>query len=144
VSPEELTESLDRHFLAGCLNLSVSQLHEHQATGVCPECRDRAWWTALQADLRRPLAWLNSVYHHPAKPPSNQRDVLTALAVKFVDLDSGEGHASIEELADFCDASRSTVQRALRWARKESLAVRLSRGHRLGNGESVASAWQLW
>lgn len=42
MSAEELLESLDRHFLAGCPALSTAQLREHEASGSCPECRDRA------------------------------------------------------------------------------------------------------
>lgn len=86
--------------------------------------------------------WLGSVYCHDSRPPALQRDVLTALAVKFADR-AGEGYASIESLAGFCGASRSTVQRALRWARATGLLQRKSRGHRLGNGKVLASEWQL-
>lgn len=102
------------------------------------------WWDALRADVRGPLEWLKSVHCHAARPPSNQRDVLTALAVRFADWDSGEAEASVEELVDFCGVARSTVQRALWWAMGERLLVRASRGHRLGNGESVASRYELW
>jgi hypothetical protein len=42
VTGEELLESLDRHFLAGCPSLSTDQLREHQAKGTCLECRSRA------------------------------------------------------------------------------------------------------
>jgi hypothetical protein len=49
--PGELLESLDRHFLAGCASLSTSQLREHQATGTCPECRDRASG-GIKAEIR--------------------------------------------------------------------------------------------
>ena len=42
MTPEKLLESLDRHFLAGCPELSTAQLREHEATGTCPECRRRA------------------------------------------------------------------------------------------------------
>jgi hypothetical protein len=42
MSDEELLESLDRHFAAGCLNLLPHQMDEHKATGTCRECRDRA------------------------------------------------------------------------------------------------------
>ena len=42
VTTDELLESLDRHFLAGCPELSTSQLRDHERTGTCPECRGRA------------------------------------------------------------------------------------------------------
>lgn len=41
-SNEELLESLDRHFMAGCPSLSTSQLRQHQASGSCRECGERA------------------------------------------------------------------------------------------------------
>jgi hypothetical protein len=39
---EQLLESLDRHFLARCPDLSTSQLREHEDIGSCAECRERA------------------------------------------------------------------------------------------------------
>jgi hypothetical protein len=89
-------------------------------------------------------AWLRSVYCHGSRPPALQRDVLTALAIRFADR-SGEGYASVESLASFCGTSRSTVQRSLRWARSAGVGLLLckKRGHRLGNGKVLASEWQL-
>jgi hypothetical protein len=46
VTDEELLESLNHHFLAGCPSLSTGQLREHKAAGSCPECRKRASDTA--------------------------------------------------------------------------------------------------
>ena len=89
------------------------------------------------------VQWLGAVYSHPARPPALQRDVLTALAVRFMDWGTGAGVASVEMLADFCSAGRSTVQRALRWGSKALLLVRTKRGHNLWNGGKVASEWQL-
>jgi hypothetical protein len=89
------------------------------------------------------IQWLNAVYCHPGQPSALQRDVLTALAVKFMDWGTGTGYASIEMLAEFCGAGRSTVQRALRWACTARLLVRTKRGHRLWNGGAVASEWLL-
>ena len=99
------------------------------------------------ASRRQPPAfdltdWLGAVYGHESRPAALQRDVLTALAVRFANR-SGEGYASIDSLAGFCGASRSTTQRALRWARATGLLHRKSRGHRLGNGKVLASEWQL-
>lgn len=39
---EVLLESLDRHYAAGCPALLTSQLREHEATGACRECSERA------------------------------------------------------------------------------------------------------
>jgi hypothetical protein len=87
--------------------------------------------------------WLNEIYCHSRRPPASQRDILTALAVKFLDWRTGEGFASVEMIAEFTGSARSTVQRALRWALRESLLIRTRRGHRLGNGKTVASEWRL-
>jgi hypothetical protein len=51
VTPIEVVDSISRHFLAGCPNLSISQLREHEATGTCPECRDRAKTERSRASL---------------------------------------------------------------------------------------------
>jgi len=59
--------------------------------------------------------WLNAMYCHPARPSALQRDVLTALVVKFMDWGTGTGYASIEMIAEFTRHTRSTVKRALRW-----------------------------
>lgn len=48
----QLLESLDRHFLAGCEGLSTSQLREHEDTGACAECRERAQGAVAIATVR--------------------------------------------------------------------------------------------
>lgn len=101
---------------------------------------------AAAASTRQPISvvqWLNIMYCHPARPPAPQRDVLTALAVQFMDWGTGTGRASIEMLTGFTRHTRSTVQRALRWACDALLLVRTVRGHRLGNGKVIASEWRL-
>jgi hypothetical protein len=98
------------------------------------------------ASTRQPFSvaqWLNAVYCHPNRPSALQRDVLTALAVKFMDWGTGTGCASIEMIAEFTRHTRSTIQRALRWGIKASLMIRTKRGHNLWNGGSVASEWML-
>jgi hypothetical protein len=87
--------------------------------------------------------WLAHVYEHERRPPARQRDVLTALAVHYVDWGTGLGYASIKSLADFCRASRATVQRALRWGREACLIVRITRGTRAGDGTPHPSQWRL-
>ena len=47
MSPEQLLESLDRHFAAGCPTLSTKQLLQHWARGTCLECERLA---AVAAD----------------------------------------------------------------------------------------------
>ncbi len=101
---------------------------------------------AAAASTRQPFSvaqWLNAVYCHPARPSALQRDVLTALAVKFTDWGTGTGCASIEMIAEFTRHTRSTIQRALRWGCGALLLVRTRRGHRLGNGKVIASEWRL-
>lgn len=98
------------------------------------------------ASTRQPFPvaeWLNAVYCHPSRPSALQRDVLTALAVKFMDWGTGTGYASISMIAEFTRHTRSTVQRALCWGQKALLLVRTRRGHRLGNGKAIASEWRL-
>ncbi len=87
--------------------------------------------------------WLNTVYCHKNRPPAKQRDVLTALVVKFLDWETGKGFASIQQLADFCEVGRATVQRALRWGCRMLLIMRAKRGCRRGDGTLLASEWKL-
>jgi hypothetical protein len=41
LTPTDLLESLDQHFIAGCESLSTTEYVEHEQTGSCPACRDR-------------------------------------------------------------------------------------------------------
>jgi hypothetical protein len=38
MSPEEVVQSIGRHFSAGCSGLDAFQLREHEAAGICQEC----------------------------------------------------------------------------------------------------------
>ena len=87
--------------------------------------------------------WIGAVQRHPERPAANQRDVLTALAVQFIDWRAGTGCASLDMLAEFCGASRNTVQRSLKWAVEAGLLVRTKRGHSMISGGSVASEWLM-
>jgi len=87
--------------------------------------------------------WIGAVQRHPDRPAANQRDVLTALAVQFIDWRTGTGYASLEMLSDFCGASRATVQRSLKWGADAGLIIRTKRGHSMINGGSVASEYLL-
>lgn len=87
--------------------------------------------------------WIQAVQRHPGRPAPNQRDVLTALAVEFIDWKTGEGIASLEMLSDFTRTSRQTVQRSLKWAMDAGLLVRTKRGHCLPDGKPMASEWLL-
>ena len=57
MTSEELLESIDRHFMAGCPSISTSQLRQHQARGVCPACAEAAAEAAITRDgLERAIA----------------------------------------------------------------------------------------
>ena len=49
---DELLESLDRHFLAGCASLSTSQLEQHRASGSCRDCTKGARAAREEAERR--------------------------------------------------------------------------------------------
>lgn len=86
--------------------------------------------------------WLMEVRDHPKRPPAMQRHVLTMLALRM-DWTTGSGFVSTFQLMADADASKITVWRATKWARDNDLLVQTRRGHRLGNGQVVASEWQL-
>lgn len=87
--------------------------------------------------------WLALVYNHADRPPTAQRDVLTALAVAYMDWGTGTGFASIPMLAEYTLHTEGTVKSALRWARGAGLLVQTRRGHNIDGKRSVASEWLL-
>lgn len=90
--------------------------------------------------------WIGSIYAHPDRPTVKHRDILVFLAVdpQFACKDSpDERSASPDTLAKVCAVSRSTVQRALKWARAALLLVCVSRGHRVVDGIVTNSRWRL-
>lgn len=94
-------------------------------------------------------AWLGLVYARPDWPPIGQRDVLVTLAVHSgcagsdPDKQPEERRASEKLLREICGASISTIRRALRWAQKAALLVRLQRGHYVADGVAVPSTWRM-
>lgn len=48
----ELLESLDRHFLAGCADLDFSQMAQHRARGSCRDCTEEARAAREEAERR--------------------------------------------------------------------------------------------
>lgn len=90
----------------------------------------------------RPLPWMKAVRDHPQRPPSAQRDVLFCLALRL-DWKTGEGFASTGQLAADADVDERTVRRATGWARKAAMLVQKRRGHRTGDGGTLASEWRL-
>ena len=87
--------------------------------------------------------WLALVYNHSRRPPTAQRDVLTALAVAYLDWGDGTGHASIAMLAEYTGHTQGTVKAALKWARDARLLIQTKRGHRIDDKRAVASGWRL-
>src|SRR5262249_48335397 len=92
----------------------------------------------------RPLVWLTAVRDHPGRPRGRSRcfEVLTMLALRL-DWGTGTGYASTGQLMADTGAGERTVRRALDWAQQAGLLVRTRRGHRLGNGQVIASEWAL-
>jgi hypothetical protein len=87
--------------------------------------------------------WLGNVYGRPDLPPVRQRDVLVMLAVRCAEDGPDRRIASIDSLSFLCATARSTVQRALRWAKRAGLLVVARRGHWVSPGVSVPTIWQL-
>jgi DNA-binding transcriptional ArsR family regulator len=90
-------------------------------------------------------AWLRQLQEHPDRPQGRQHrqlDVLVALADQL-DAKTGKGNVSVLELAKITGVSERTVKRSLGWARGAGLLERTSRGHRLGDGKTSASEWQM-
>jgi hypothetical protein len=98
----------------------------------------------------RPLEWMTLVRDHPDRPPPDQCHVLDRLAQR---LDWGEGRdrrqvpghgfASVAQLVRDSGYGERTVKRATQWAREHGLLIRLTRGHRRGDGTATNSEWRL-
>lgn len=56
---------------------------------------------------------------------------------------SGEGTASILDVAKAAGVSERTTRRAIGWATTSGLLRRTARGHRLGDGTTASSGWLL-
>jgi hypothetical protein len=88
------------------------------------------------------MVWMAAVRDHPDRPPMLQSHVLTMLALRL-DWSTGRGFASTAQLAADADCSPPTVKRATGWGRTAGMLVQARRGHRRGDGTTVASEWQL-
>src|SRR6516225_6316203 len=86
--------------------------------------------------------WLVLIRDHPEKPPALQCHVLYGLALRM-DWATGSGYASAAQLAADAQCQERTVRNATTWARKAELLLQTRRGHRLGDGRTIASEWQL-
>ncbi|MGH3162566.1 MAG: hypothetical protein ACRDOC_11815 [Streptosporangiaceae bacterium] len=92
--------------------------------------------------MTRPLEWMKAVRDHPDRPSARQRDVLGMLVLRL-DWKTGCGAVSIAQLAADADCEERIVRYATRWARTAGMLVRAKRGHRLGDGTTRATEWQL-
>jgi len=86
--------------------------------------------------------WSWTVRDITPKPPGGYLGVLWMLASRM-DARTGCGYASRDLLAADAGVGIDTVDRALDWARRNLLVHRAARGHRIKNGVSAASEWQL-
>ena len=90
-------------------------------------------------------AWLRQLQEHADRPRGRQRrqlDALLALADQL-DAETGEGTASILDVAKAAGTSERTIRRAIGWAATSGLLRRTARGHRLGDGTTASSGWLL-
>jgi hypothetical protein len=90
-------------------------------------------------------AWLRQLEERPDRPQGRQRrqlDALLALAGQL-DAETGEGAASMLEVAKAAGTSERTIRRAIDWATTSGLLRRTARGHRLGDGTTASSGWLL-
>lgn len=92
----------------------------------------------------RLIYWIAAVHRQPELKAAH-RDVLIYLAVMRLDYGTGKGYCSMQSLAGGRGWHEHTVRRALELAQKVTppLLRRTRRGHRLGNGQVVASEWQV-
>jgi hypothetical protein len=85
---------------------------------------------------------MTAIRDHPKRPTPGQSHVLTQLALRL-DWTTGRGYAGTRQLEDDAGTSRSTVQRATRWARDNGFLTCTRRGHRISDEITIASEWLL-
>lgn len=88
----------------------------------------------------RPLIWMRAL-RDDSRCTATRLTVLCMLALRM--RADGTGYASAQKLADDSRVNERTARRAVEWARWESYLNRTRRGHRLGNGQTVASEYAL-
>ena len=88
-------------------------------------------------------AWLHRLEQHPDCPQGRgQLAVLTALADQL-DARTGQGTASVLDVAKAAGVSDRTAKRALVWAKTADLLEQTRRGHHLWDGTGAPSRWRL-
>jgi hypothetical protein len=92
----------------------------------------------------RLVYWIAALYEkHEPKLTSKHQAILTCLATRHLNYEDGRGSCSTEQLMADNTASEATVRAALTRARQLSLLQQTRRGHRTGDGLSIASEWAL-
>lgn len=79
--------------------------------------------------------WLKAVRDHPDRLDHAQYRALACLALRL-DWVTGEGFASIAEVAADADCGERTARRAITWACEHELLVRTAQGRHVGRGSS--------
>jgi len=88
-------------------------------------------------------AWLRCLEQHPDCPQGRgQLAVLTALADQL-DSRTGQGAASVHDVAKAAGVSERTAKRALVLAKTAGLLEQTKRGHHLWDGTGAPSRWRL-
>jgi hypothetical protein len=86
--------------------------------------------------------WLVALREYSAGLDHAQHRALVSLALRL-DWKTGEGYASIADLAADADCGPATVKRAITWARDRGLLERTARGHSIGRGSSAKASEYL-
>lgn len=87
--------------------------------------------------------WKCQLQDHPDCPQGRgQLAVLTALADQM-DARTGQGAASVVDVAKAAGVSERTAKRALVWAKTAGLLEQTKRGHHLWDGTGAPSRWRL-
>lgn len=88
-----------------------------------------------------PIVWLRVIRDAvPGYTDAGHR-VLTALALRMSK--DGRGYAAISTLAADTGKGQATVRRATQEAQRRGHLAQTRRGHRLGDGRTVANEWEL-
>jgi hypothetical protein len=87
--------------------------------------------------------WLRQLREHPDRPQARRQfAVLIALADQM-NARTGQGTASVLDLAKAAGVSERTAKRAIGWARTAGLIEQTKRGHHLWDGTGAPSGWRL-
>ncbi len=87
--------------------------------------------------------WLRQLQERPDRPQARRQfAVLTALADQM-NARTGQGTASVLDVAKAAGVSERTAKRAIAWAKTAGLIEQTKRGHHLWDGTGAPSGWRL-